>query len=126
MDDFDYRDYIVLYDRLRCDGVTFNQDSFEGCIGRTVPITYGTGLDAICLGMAVIEHDQLGVFVKCKFVNNDYGVTTKQLLLDGKMTVSCPIYRLKRDGIRVISGDIRVIIVIDSQWALTYRDDWGD
>ena len=124
MGDFDYQDYILLYNRLRCDDVIFHPEVFKSCIGRTVPVVHGDGFNMVCLGTAIIEQDHLGVFAKCKFFDTDIGNLAKQILLDtDEMTISCPIYCVKRDGKHVISGDIRRINVIPKLSAFTYSGD---
>lgn len=126
MDEFDYQDYILLYDRLRCDGVIFNQDAFRDSFQRIVPIVHGLEFNE-CLGMATLENDTLGVVAKCKFFDTDMGNVAKFALISSdELTLSCPIYRVKRDGKDVISGDIRCVSVIAKGSALTYTGNQKD
>lgn len=123
MDEFDYQDYIILFDRLRCDDVIFHWDTFETSIGIMVPIVQGHDF-GICLGTAILERDHLGVFAKCKFFDTYMGEAAKLGLTNSDdLTISCPVYRVKRDGKDIISGDIRCVSVITKGSALTYSGD---
>lgn len=126
MDEFDYQDYILLYDRMRSDGVIFHRGVFDKDIGKIVPIFNGNlAFDATqCLGVASIEQDDIGLIAKCKFSDTYMGSSAKSALLETEdMTISCPVYCVKRDGENVTFGDIRAVAVICKNAAFTYSGD---
>lgn len=127
MDEFDYQDYILLYGSIRCDGVVFHPDAFKSSIGKTVPVVHGDGMNMTCLGRAILEQDTFGIIAKCKFWDTFMGESARLALLEtDDLSLSCPIYRVKRDGKDVISGDIRRVNVIPKSSAFTYADNQKD
>lgn len=128
MDEFDYQDYIILFDRLRCDDVIFRSDAFDNSIGQTVPLLSRydyfdmTRPDTI-LGIAILEKDLIGITAKCKFYDTEIGNIGKDIFIDGDdFVLSCPIFQVKRDGKDVIFGRIPCVVATPKFSAFTYAD----
>ena len=62
----DYSNYILIYDYLREDGVSFLRDSFKSNDRKTVPLVWFNKFDLI-IGYAFLEHRDEGLMAHCVF-----------------------------------------------------------
>ena len=109
--DFDFTDYIVVYDRKYTSGYTFRKDAFKIDHEHIVPIVYASN-HSLCLGHAVLEHRDGGIVAKCKFNDRDEGQFVKTSIVDGKdFAISFFATGIKREGDIIASGSIRAVIV---------------
>lgn len=69
---FDYTDYVVVYDRKYDSGLIFLKDSLKDDSAHFVPIIYGTDHNT-CVGHAELEYRDDGVVAHCKFYDSDIG-----------------------------------------------------
>lgn len=111
--DFDYIDYIVVYDRKYDSGLMFLKNSFkeDDVIERIVPIVYAYNHET-CLGYAQLDYREDGVVAYCKFNESDIGRIAKDLVVNERACdVSFLAVGIKRkDGV-VESGRIRAAIL---------------
>lgn len=109
--DFDFTDYIVVYDRKYTDGSTFRKGAFKVTRQPFVPIIFSTNPKE-CLGHAVLEYRDGGVVAKCKFSDTSIAQMAKTWVVDQDLYgISFIADGVKRDGNAVTSGWISAVIV---------------
>lgn len=109
--DFDFTDYIVVYDRKYDSGLIFLKDSLKDESARFVSIVYDTN-HSTCLGHAELEYRDDGVVAHCKFNDSDIGQLAKTLVVDERaFDVSFIAVGIKREDGIVRSGQIRAVIL---------------
>ena len=119
---FDCQDYIIEYERLRCDDVIFHKGTFDKSIGHLIPVVLGRGTDCICVGHGILEECEYGIVATCKFNDTEVGHICKELFLNTDMLkLSCAVYRIRKDGKTIIDGYIPAVYVITKDMALTYE-----
>lgn len=121
-DNFDYEDYILMYDRMYDGGYNkhiFNKNTFISSLNREVPLAYLSAHDALhfdpsyCLGFAVLEDRGDGIVAKCKFANTDLAQLAKEeLTTTDHYGLSLYANHITRDGPNIISGYILAVKVI--------------
>ena len=121
---FDCQDYVIEYDRLRCDDVMFHKGTFTKSIGHLIPVVCGRGSDAVCVGTGMLEECDQGIVATCTFNNTELGRICKEVYLNtDELRLSCAIYRIKRDGKNITDGYIPAIYVITKTMAFTYEEE---
>lgn len=109
--DFDFTDYVVVYDRKYDSGLIFLKDSLKDESAHFVPIVYGTD-HYTCVGYAELEYRDNGVVAHCKFNDSDIGQLAKTLVVDERVfDVSFFAVGIKREDGIVKSGQIRAVIL---------------
>jgi hypothetical protein len=81
MDDFDFIDYILRYNKLYDSDVVFYKDSFKSSDGLVRPIVMTGDAHMLegCLGEAILENREDGVIAKCRFNETDRGRAIKDI-----------------------------------------------
>lgn len=112
MMDFDFADYIVVYDRKYTSGHTFVKDAFKTDYEQMAPIVYDKDHN-VCLGGAILEHREGGVVAKCRFSKDVAGEAAAELINEGKCGLSFLAIPVERDGDIITSGTIRAVLFLD-------------
>ena len=115
MTEFDYTDYIVVYDRKYNTGHTFLKDAFKTNYEQLVPIVHRMDHD-ICLGGATLVHREDGVVAKCIFGKYLEGELALKLLNEGKCGLSFLVIPVKRTGDLIESGTIRAVLLLSKEY----------
>lgn len=110
--EFDFTDYIVVYDRKYTSGHIFVKDAFKTEPGQMVPIVHGRDHN-VCLGGASLEHREGGVVAKCRFSKDLAGETAAKLVDEGKCGLSFLAIPVERDGDIITAGTIRAVLLLD-------------
>lgn len=122
MDDFDFIDYILYYDKLYNSNVVLYKDSFKSSDGDIRPIVYtghGHSLDH-CLAEAVLENRDDGVVAKCRFNESDLGQAAKEIFTTtDELGLSVYANGIQYDNLgypvniqKVKSASVRAVIVV--------------
>lgn len=109
---YDFTDYIVVYDRKYTSGHTFLKDAFKTEPGQMVPIVHGRDHN-VCLGCASLEHREGGVVAKCRFSKDSTGEVAAKLIDEDKCGLSFLAIPVERDGDIITSGTIRAVLFLD-------------
>ena len=112
MTDFDFVDYIVVYDRPYNSGNTFLKDAFKTDFEQVVPIVHGMDHN-VCVGGATLMHREGGVVAKCKFSKHLTGELAAKLVNEGKCGLSFLAVPVEREGGIITSGTIRAVLLLD-------------
>lgn len=118
--DFDFTDYIVIYDRKYNSGHTFSKGAFKPTRTPFVPIVFSTNHDLrdgfvrpdSCVGHAVLDYLDNGVVAHCKFSDTEIGQMAKTLVVDdGTYDISFFAHRVIKKNDIVEHGLITGVIL---------------
>ena len=122
MDNFDFVDYILRYDKLYDSNVVFYKDSFKSSDGTIKPIVmnYDAHFQQHCLGEAVLENRDDGMVAKCRFNETDWGQAAKEIFANtDEYGISVYAIRIQYDNLdppsvilKVKSANVMAVIVV--------------
>lgn len=101
---------------IRCtDGRVIMPNAFKHCDGKRVPLMWNHDYSdpSKCLGYAILEHRDEGVYAHCSFNDSEDGKRAKLLVEHGDVdSLSIRALRLKQNGSSVMHGDITEVSLV--------------
>lgn len=101
---------------LKCsDGRIIRKDAFKDCDGLTVPLVWNHYHNDPfnCLGHALLQNRDEGVYAYCSFNDTEQGQTAKALVEHGDIkALSIYANKLKQNGPNVMHGAIREVSLV--------------
>lgn len=101
---------------IRCtDGRVIMPNAFKHCDGKKVPLMWNHNYSdpSKCLGYAILEHRDEGVYAHCAFNDSEDGKRAKLLVEHGDVdSLSIRALRLKQNGSSVMHGDITEVSLV--------------
>lgn len=136
MDNFDYVDYILRYDKLYSSNVVFYKDSFKSSDGliRPIVMTGDTHMIEGCLGEAILENKEDGVVAKCRFNETDRGKAVKDIFATtDEYGISVYANGIQYDNLgypvnvkKVKSAHVRAVIVVHKAGLIKVVGDYAE
>lgn len=112
---YDFSCWVVKYGRISINGKAYQKDSLKNNAGMTVPLFWNHNHSEpyMCLGYALLEHREDGVFAYCTLNDTAIKESVIQLIWNrGSVSLSPFITQVKTDEKSILYGIIREVSLV--------------